>query len=58
MIRLIYLYYAIYYFDEQLFNVIYRRVNQFKDFQYIYQFFQNSSYNTLTVIDDSNFARQ
>jgi hypothetical protein len=55
---LIYLYYAIYYFDEQLFNVIYRRINQFKNFQYVYQFFQTSSYNTLTVIDESNFARQ
>lgn len=55
---MLYIYFAINYYDEQLFNVIYKQAHRFKGFSYIHQFFQNSDFNTLTSVDDNNYARR
>ena len=56
---MLYIYFAINYYDEQLFNVIIKRVNKFKSFDELSNIFSggDQSYITLTSNTDSNLNR-
>jgi len=56
---LLYAYFAINYYDEQLFNVIIKRVNKFKNFEDILKIFSgvDHGYLNLTNGSDSNLTR-
>jgi hypothetical protein len=54
---LLYVYFAVNYFDEQLFNVVLKRANRFRGFRLLEGIFAHSDFNSLTSTVGGNQAR-